>query len=169
MSIEQPLFSKDGKPEFSYKKCNTVEELSQYLKELIEYKHDYNTSGYAITKALLATEMMIAHQLGTSGFQHGYANISYITETRGSKTGCAIINFDDLMYPQYDVISKVKGWIDEHKKSEYFIKEVKCKIKEDDESGFKAHPNVRDHWEKLVNDFNKQNSATVETNGCVEK
>lgn len=153
--MSETLFSLDGKPEFSYRKCDTVEELSQYLKELIEYKHDYNTSGYAITKALLATETMIAHQLGTSGFQHGYAQISYISETRMSKTGCCIIDLDNLMYPQYNLLGKVEEWIEEHKKSEHFIKIVKEKIKEDDLADFKAHVNVREHWEKLVNDYNK--------------
>lgn len=150
MSETDNLFGKDGKPEFSYRKCKTIEELSQYIKELIEYKHDYNTSGYAITKSLLATEMMMANVLGTTGFQHGYAHVSYITETKGSKTGCAILNFDDMMYPQYDLLEKVKGSIEEHKKSEHFIKEVKKRIKEDDKSDFKAHKDVRTHWEKLV-------------------
>lgn len=155
----KPLFAPDGKPEFSYRKCNTIEELSQYLKELIDYKHDYNTSGYSIVKALLATEMMMAHQVGTTGTQHGYANVAYITETRGSKTGCAILNFDDMMYPQYNLLEKVKGWLDDHKTSEHFIKEVEKKIKEDDESDFKAHPEVRDHWERLVNDYRKQGAS----------
>lgn len=152
----EQLFSKDGKPEFSYRKCESVEELSQYLKDLINFKkHDYNTTGYAITKALLATEMLIAHELGTSGAQHGYAQIAYATESRGSKSGCAIIDFDNLMYPQYDLLDKIKGWIEEHKKSDYFIDIVKQKIKDDDKSDFKAHPNVRDHWERLVNKSRK--------------
>lgn len=154
-----PLFSEDDKPEFSYRKCNTIEELAQYLKELIEYKHDYNTSGYAITKALLATEMMIAHQLGTTGAQHGYANVAYITETRGSKTGCAVLDFDDLMYPQYNILAKVEKWIEEHKKSEYFIKEVKKRIEEDNKSDFKAHPDVRDRCERLVQDYNQKETS----------
>ena len=154
--MNEELFAPDGKPDFSYRKCNTIEELSQYITDLVEYKnHDYNTSGYSITKSLLATEMLIAHLLGTTGAQHGYANVSYITETRSSKTGCAILNFDDLLYPQYNMLEKVEGWIKDHKKSEYFITEVKNRIKEDDEGNFKAHPNVRDHWEKLINDYKK--------------
>ena len=155
--MSKQLFSKDGKPDEEYRKCDTIEELSQYLKELIEYKHDYNTSGYAIYKALLATEMMIAHQLGTTGFQHGYAQLQYIKATKMSKTGIAFLDFDQLMYPQYDLESKVKEWIEEHKTSPEFIKEVKRKIAEDDKADFKAHPNVRDHWERLV-----QNSLTKE-------
>lgn len=148
--MSELLFGQDGKPEFSYRKCETIEELSQYIKELVDYKHDYNTSGYAITKALLATEQLMAHLLGTTGSQHGYAQLAYMQETRGSKTGIACIDFDKLCYPQYDILGDVKEWIEEHKQSEVFKKYVQEKINEDNKSDFKAHPDVRKRWESLV-------------------
>lgn len=144
------LFSKDGKSDGIYRKCDSIEELSTYIKDLAEYKHDYNTSGYAIYKALLSTEQLMAHLLGTTGFQHGYAQMQYMMVTRGSKTGICVVDYDNLLYPQYDVIGRITESIDKVKKSKEFKEHVKSLIAKDDKSKFKAHADVRKHWEDLL-------------------
>jgi hypothetical protein len=138
------------RPDFSYKKCNTIEELSQYIKEIVEQKHDYNTSGYAITKALLATEMFMAHALGTTGFQHGYAQMAYLMETRGIKTGFLILDGDKVLYPQYDLRQQFEEWYAEQLKSKEVRELAQQKIKEDDNDSFHAHSDVRKRWEELT-------------------
>ena len=146
--MTEELFAKDGKPDFSYRNCDTVDELAKYINELVAYPHDYNTSGYAITKALRATEMLMAHLLGTTGFQHGYARLAFLKEEMGSKSGVAVIDFDNLMYPQYDILAKVAHMIKEHKKSKYFKNVVRERIAENKEED--VHPAVWARWQELV-------------------
>ena len=147
--MSKPLFAPDGKPDFSYKKCNTFDELADYIKDLAAYNHDYNTSGYAIVKALLAVEMYMAHVLGTTGFQHGFARLAFVKESMISDLGVAFINFDDLLYPQYDVMKKVEEYVKEMRESKQLHDKVVTLLGEHPD-GKNVHPNVYQHWKILA-------------------
>ena len=146
------MFPKGEAQDYSHPKCKTPEELARFITELASVASGYNQTGYSVARALLATEHLMAHMLGTTGFQHEYARLAFLQESMHSKTGIAIIDFDQLMYPQYDIVEKVTKWIEEQKKSKGFKKAVRELIREDDsgENFMRACPDVREHWESLV-------------------
>lgn len=80
---------------------NTIEELTEYIESLVNKNHDYGTCVYAMSMASIATFRYISSKLGVSGFQASCADLDFISRTRGYKLGFMLINYEDLLYPQY--------------------------------------------------------------------
>lgn len=79
----------------------TMDELVKYIQSLVDMKHDYGTSAYAMSLAGVAAFNFIAHKLGTTGFQASCADLDMIRRTRCIDGPFKIVDFGDMLYPQY--------------------------------------------------------------------
>lgn len=126
----------------------TPEELQGYISALIERQHDYGTCVYAMSMAAEAAFNFVASKLGVTGFQASCADLDFLKRTRGYTMGFRVINYENLLYPQYcddDHFPNWSGLIREH--AEELSKQAKVNLEKDD--GL-VHPNVRAHWQMLA-------------------
>lgn len=128
-------------------KEQTVETIGEFVRHLAEdYDHDYGTIVHAITSAMIAVGTAIdrSKQGGITGFQASCIPWPIIREYMGVKgeSGARIVNYDDLLYPQH-----------EHKFnqiSQDCWDKIQFRAQENLKDKPDAHPNVRAHWESLV-------------------
>ncbi len=118
----------------------TVEELNEYIqscldaikwpkKENGELEHATEESGsaygkcvYAMSLASVATFHYVAGQVGASGFQASCADLDILRRTRSLKGPFSIVDYTQMLYPQYDVLAKVKE-IAESQETKDYLKE----------------------------------------------
>lgn len=124
----------------------SIGELSRHIQELIERPHDYGTCVYAMSLASCAAFNYVAHKLEVTGFQASCADIDFISRTRSMKNGFKILDFENLLYPQYLNEEHFPGYamlIEKHKES---LKASAEKLLEESPN---SHPEVIAHWKKL--------------------
>lgn len=85
----------------------TVETLSEFVRHLVEdYEHDYGTICHAITAAGLAGMYAVENSPagGITGFQAGCImwGIAQQWQYKNNKCGLRILDYDNLLYPQYE-------------------------------------------------------------------
>jgi hypothetical protein len=127
----------------------TLEKLSDFLKHLTEdYHHDYGTICHAHAAGGIAAMWAIDHskQGGITGFQASIIMWLVIKQWHFSnnKTGLKIIDYDDILYPQYKerfekTITK-NTW-----------EKIQQEARRNLEISQVASPAVRNHWGKIVN------------------
>jgi hypothetical protein len=123
----------------------TLDELSAYIKGLVEGPHDYGTCVYAMSLSAVAAFHYVCHELGTTGFQVGCADLDVLRRTRGLKGPFAIVDAEQLLYPQTaDIHGKVDEWLEKWRP--WLKEQATAKLAE----GGDAHPDVRAHWKKLA-------------------
>jgi hypothetical protein len=125
---------------------NTQDELDAYIKSLVEREHDYGTCVYAMSCAAEATFNYVASRLGVTGFQASCANLDFIKRTRGMENGFSIINYTNLLYPQYlnnESFPSITYLESENKKM--LKKEAKRLLRKNPN----AHPDVIKRWKEL--------------------
>ena len=122
----------------------TPEELSAYIAILTDRPHDYGTCVYAMSMAATATFNMIASKFGVTGFQASCADMDILRRTRGWKGPAMVLDLSDALYPQYDLIGRVRKALDDN--AQWLADEAR-KLLADREG---AHPNVVAHWRKLA-------------------
>jgi hypothetical protein len=88
------------------KNC-TLESLPEFLKELTEnYTHDYGTICHAVAAAAIASAWSVDKSVigGITGFQAGAIMWKFVKQWSYSdnKTGLKIVDYDNLLYPQYE-------------------------------------------------------------------
>ena len=123
----------------------SVEELVKFIDHLLnDYEHDYGTVVRAISAMTLATAHMGATIEGITGFQAGFVMWDFIKlwEYPDNKTGMRLVDYDKMLYPQYDeyfskVISKAT-W-----------EELQAEAKKKLEEGAGADK-VQEHWQSLI-------------------
>jgi hypothetical protein len=127
----------------------TDAELAVIITALSDRSHDYGTCVYAMSFAALAAFYLMAHKLGVTGFQASCADMDFIGRTRHMKHGFRIINYENLLYPQYCNSKHFPSYHDllddEDVKKQLRDQAIK-KLSEETS----AHPNVRAHWEFLA-------------------
>lgn len=125
----------------------TRETLPAFLDHLMnDYEHDYGTICHAMSCGAIATIWTIDHssQGGITGFQSGAIMWEFLKHWnfRSNKTGLRIIDFDDMLYPQYaDQFEKKirkSTWEALQKEAREFW------AKSPD-----AHPDVIAHWKSI--------------------
>ena len=119
--------------------------MQSIVDAVTKRQHDYGTCVYAMSIAAEAAFNYVAHVLGTTGFQSSCADLDFLRRTRMLKYGFQIINYENLLYPQYadkfpTRAQVLKENIDEIGKA---AEELLA-----DRDG--AHPAVIRHWEDLV-------------------
>ena len=129
-------------------KVKTKEQLDELLKEIVESKElCYGTIVFAISGAMLATAHYINESEvgGITGFQAGFIGWEMIRKflVHENKTALKIINYDDLLYPQYK--NKFKKVID-YELWKTIQDEAKILLSTHKD----AHPKVIKHWGKIV-------------------
>ena len=131
-------------------KKETLQTLPFFLSHLMEdYEHDYGTICHAITAGGIATmsAMNNSEHGGITGFQAGCIMWEFIRHWNheGNKTGLKIIDFDNMLYPQYnDRFSQVLSkdvWVNIQKQAKLLL---------DTREKDQVHENVRLHWEHIV-------------------
>lgn len=124
----------------------SVDELTTYIRTLVERPHDYGTCCYAMSMAATAAMYYVAGKLGVTGFQMSCADMDILARTRGWKWG-KILDYENLLFPQYcneeHFPSADTLLMAEREKLAELAKE-KLKTVPD------AHPNVLAHWRMLA-------------------
>lgn len=123
-----------------------LDELSEFISDLVIRDHDYGTCVYAMSLAAYASFMFVAHKLGVTGFQASCADLDIVRRTRNLER-FMIIDFKQALYPQYNLhasldksLSKAREWlIDEAKK-------CIARLAPDD----LVNAEVLGHWKKLA-------------------
>lgn len=129
-------------------KTQTFETLPEFINHLMnDYEHDYGTSIKATAVAMLATFNACnnSEQGGFTGFQVGFIPWLIINEFWGeSKVGRKVINFDDMLFPQYsykfEKTISPKTWKNLQDRAKELMKEPIENF----------HPDVRLHISKIA-------------------
>lgn len=122
----------------------SIEELAEYVKKLVDRPHDYGTCVYAMSMAAEAAYNFVSHALGVTGFQASCADMDFLRRTRGMQNGFMILNGNDVLYPQYDLMAKTEKFVADRRAK--LADEAKRLLAESPN----AHPDVLAHWERLA-------------------
>lgn len=126
----------------------TLETLPEFLRHVTEeFEHDYGTICHAITASAIAAAYAVnSHpQGGITGFQAGAVMWEFIRNWnyKSNKTGLKIVDYDNLLYPQYE--DKFENTITNHQWSK-LQEEAKLRIQESPN----AAERVLGHWQSIV-------------------
>lgn len=126
----------------------TIDDLVEFLK----YVKDNCNCGYgetprAIAQAAVATARYFAGEFGITGYQAGFVMFDFLRdwEFRHNKCGLKIIDFDDMLYPQYEhrYDKTIPDW-----SWEAMQKAAKEELETDHPGSI--HPAVKAHWQSIV-------------------
>lgn len=139
-------FEAKGILEKERKNIKSFDDLMNYIKNIRDnYDIGYGTAPRAIAQAALATSYYLADMFDITGFQAGFVMWDFIKDWsfRGNKCGLKIVNYDDMLYPQYNY--KFQKTISKDT-FEALQKEAENNL----EKGRYAPPNVIKHWKSIV-------------------
>ena len=123
---------------------DTIEELSQYVSELVSQNHDYGTCCYAMSMSAVAAFNFVARKLGVTSFQASCADLDILRRTRNMER-FQVSDLSNLLYPQYaDKFKSFDEAIVEN--SEWLSKRAAELLIQSPE----ARPNVLSHWRFLA-------------------
>lgn len=138
----------------------TMEELNGYIDQLVQRPHDYGTCVYAMSMAAVAAFNYVAGQLGVSGFQASCAEMDILRRTRSLEMGFSIIDWSNVLYPQYVYAEDARGvfyqgLLREPQNQKFFADEARKKLAKEEEDKKSEHyyPPSREvltHWEYLT-------------------
>ena len=152
MNIEPKtgLLREEDHPEkewFAEADKQTTDTLGDFIKSLMALPHDYGTVCHAVAACALAAVNAADHEPngGITGFQASFVMWDIVKQMNypGNKTSLRLINYDDLLYPQY--AHKFDRTI---KKGVWEL--VQKTAKENLDAKQNAHPDVIKHWESIV-------------------
>jgi hypothetical protein len=86
-------------------KEQTIETLPTFINHLLnDFIHDYGTICHAMTSCSIATLWAMNKKAGITGYQAGGIMWEFIRNWNYShnKTGMKLIDFDNMLYPQYE-------------------------------------------------------------------
>ena len=132
------------------RKIETPEELAEFARHLLDdYVHDYGTVVRAVSAIALAGAWLGANKEGITGFQAGFVMWDFVGNWSypDNKIGLRIIDYDNILYPQYegyfnDKIISPERW-------EAIQELAKEKLKGLDD-GYAACE-VEKHWRSIAN------------------
>lgn len=137
--------------DYIYEKANKVKtkkDLDALLKEVINNKElDYGKIVYAMSACMIATSRYIDMSKvgGITGFQASFVGWEMVREFMiyDNKTSLRIVNYDDMLYPQYEM--EFKKTISQNTWKS-LQKQAKIKLKESPD----ASPKVIEHWKSII-------------------
>ena len=141
MHLEKEWFAKAAN------EIHTPEDLTNFAKELFEnYQHDYGTVCHAVSALALAGAWLGTKIEGITSFQAGFVMWDFIKEWKFSNNECGlrIINYDDMLYPQYEgkfTSKTINPW-------QWNKLQELAKKKLEEELG--VVESVRAHWQSIV-------------------
>lgn len=125
----------------------TIDGLASFIGHILnDYYHDYGTVCHAVAACALAAAWMAASKEKITGFQAGFVMWDFIGhwEKRNNKCGLRLIDYDNMLYPQYAY--KFEKVIDKDT-WEALQKQAKENLKKNTD----AAPRVIAHWKDIVN------------------
>lgn len=125
----------------------TVEELAEYVRGLVERDHDYGTCVYAMSLAATAAFNHVAHKLGVTGFQASCADLDVLRRTRRMDGPFMVVDGANVVYPQYDLVGRVEDAVEEWRRTYGRDKAIELLAEKDRNH---VSPNVVAHWEALA-------------------
>ena len=129
------------------KKIETLDDLIEFLTYVKDNcNYDYGVAPRSIAQASLATAWYFSNIFGITGFQAGFIMWDFIRDWKyqNNKLGLKIINYDDLLYPQYeDHFDKIM--------TKPMFEDLQKVAMEKLEKGENVAPEVRIHWMRIVN------------------
>lgn len=133
------------------RKITSFDELVDFLKYVDENCNTgYGTAPRSIAQACAAVAWYFAGAFGITGFQAGFVMWDFIRDwtKEDNKCGLRLVDYDDMLYPQYDdrfdktIDSDVWNALQE---------QAKNKLEEDTNNElYKAHPDVVAQWQSIV-------------------
>lgn len=87
------------------KNINSLDELINYIQNIKDnYNIGYGTAPRAIAQATLATAWYLSDVFGITGFQASCVMWDFIRDWSfsGNECGLKIVDYDNMLYPQYD-------------------------------------------------------------------
>ncbi len=126
----------------------SIDELTDLITDLAARKHDYGTCVYAMSIAATAAFHYIGGTLGVTGFQASCADLDIVRRTRGYETGFRIVNYENLLYPQYEdeFVSSPAELLAEPD----LRKTIRAAAAKLLKGRSDAHKDVRAHWKHLA-------------------
>lgn len=122
--------------------------LATLIKEVEQrYNVGYGTAPRSVAQATIATFEYLSNEMGLTGFQAACALWDVIHDIKypNNKAGLKLINYDDMLYPQYE--DDFKGMNITRETMDALQKEAKRLLKE--AKGCVAE-GVRKHWKSLA-------------------
>lgn len=129
------------------KNIDSFDDLVNYIQNIKDnYNIGYGTAPRAIAQAALATAWYLSKEFGITGFQAGCVMWDFIRDWSypHNKCGLKIVDYDNMLYPQYDYKYQKTISIDTY---EALQKAAKEKL----ENTKNAHVNVVKHWQSIAN------------------
>ena len=139
---------------FEVPHIETTSELVSFIDRMEKEGCTYETAPYVMALSAYATFMYMAKKLEVTGFQASWADMQFLKRTRNLKDGFRILNYENLLYPQY------KNEFTFEKLLEDNLDHIQEKAKEllrrtENEDGtYSAAPEVVKHWQMIV-DYKK--------------
>ena len=149
LELDLNLLSKmDGKELHAFKVpfFDTMEQLQDFIKMLVEREHTYDTSMFAMSLAAVAAFNFVAGTLGCTGYQSSHADLDIVRRTRGIDHPFMLIQLSDYLYPQYNLHEKLEEFIG--KNSDWIRETLSTYITE--KSKEEVAPRVWNHWLELI-------------------
>lgn len=135
---------------FEDAKKQVLETLPAFMNHVLnDYCHDYGTIVHAISACALAATNAAneSEHGGITGFQAGFVMWDFIRQWMYSsnKCGLRIIDYDNMLYPQYEYKFSNKEipqsiWESLQKQAEELLKTEKDN----------AHEKVIEHWQSII-------------------
>lgn len=130
------------------KDIHSFEDLVKFLEDVkTNYNCGYGAAPRAMAQACLAVGWYLADEFGITGFQAGFVMWDFIRDWMFSsnKCGLKIIDYDDMLYPQYD-----------HKYEKVISSGTWKNLQEEaanrlaEKLPYGVHPAVVAHWKSIV-------------------
>lgn len=131
---------------------HTEEELLEAIRDQLkrmdstsDIESGYNLAPEVTAEIALAAFNYAAHVLGITGFQASFADLTFLRRTRGLKGPLAILDGENLLYPQYDLREQFEKYMRE------WPEQLKERAQEllDKDDGF-MHPRVKARMEEIA-------------------
>lgn len=129
-------------------RLETIEDLTTYLQMLEGEADDYGKCVYCMSLAAWAAFNFMASKIGATGFQASCADMAFVTKVRGLKHGWRLIDYGNLLYPQYCDETEMPGW-ETHLRQNIDTLGLAAEKLLSQESKFVAE-SVTQHWRMLV-------------------
>lgn len=136
----------------------SLEELTDIVEALRTREHNYGTCAYAMSIAATAAFQYLASALGVTGFQASCADLDFLKRVRGYEHGFCIIDYSQLLYPQYD--DKLRLSPEKMLEEDWLRKDIVETAKKNLETKVGAHQAVVEHWRMLVDRYGTDNKET---------
>ena len=128
----------------------SIGELIVYIEKLVDQEYEgedgYGAVVYVMSLVALAAKNYAANKLGVSGFQAGMADLIFLKKAKNLDGPFFIVDARDMLYPQYDIATKVAQLMQEWKP---WAAERALELLKD--SSKHASEDVLAHWMNLVN------------------